>query len=173
MSWQSCSAISRPPRVSRQPWSSRGRCWTRSTSRRATRTAIPKGRRSSTTAHFRARRHCALPVRSLSSSVVVWPDRAAVESALRLWAEEAARIPELVRVGYFGSYARGDWGVGSDLDVVLVVAGARPPLARPAGGWGLTPFPVPPGSVVCTHHDWRGRRPPRPVPRRLSPQGGG
>src|SRR2546422_7667306 len=103
MSWQSCSAISRPPRVSRQPWSSRGRCWTRSTSRRATRTAIPKGRRSSTTAHFRARRHCALPVRSLSSSVVVWPDRAAVESALRLWAEEAARIPELVRVGYFRS----------------------------------------------------------------------
>src|SRR5256885_999234 len=128
MSWQSCSAISRPPRVSRQPWSSRGRCWTRSTSRRATRTAIPKGRRSSTTAHFRARRHCALPVRSLSSSVVVWPDRAAVESALRLWAEEAARIPELVRVGYFGSYARGDWGVGSDLDVVLVVAGRHPPL---------------------------------------------
>src|SRR3989442_10424389 len=68
MWWQSCSAICRRRRVSRQPWSSRGRCWTRSTSRRATRTAIPKGRRSSTTAHFRARRHCALPVRSLSSS---------------------------------------------------------------------------------------------------------
>src|SRR2546426_11793719 len=148
MSWQSCSAISRPPRVSRQPWSSRGRCWTRSTSRRATRTAIPKGRRSSTTAHFRARRHCALPVRSLSSSVVVWPDRAAVESALRLWAEEAARIrPELVRVGYFGSYARDDWGVGSDLDVVLVVAGGGPPPPRRPGPWGLPPVPRPPASL--------------------------
>src|SRR5207244_10778510 len=113
------------------------------TSRRGTRTAIPEGRRSSTTAHFRARRHCALPVRSLSSSVVVWPDRAAVESALRLWAEEAARIrPELVRVGYFGSYARDDWGVGSDLDVVLVVAGAALPFARPAVAWGLPPLPV-------------------------------
>src|SRR2546426_5012566 len=158
MSWQSCSAISRPPRVSRQPWSSRGRCWTRSPSRRATRTAIPKGRRSSTTAHFRARRHCALPVRSLSSSVVVWPDRAAVESALRLWAEEAARIPELVRVGYFGSYARGDWGV-----VVLVVAGGGPPVARRAGGLGLTPLPGPPRSPPFTPSDGRGARPPGPV----------
>src|SRR3989454_5851604 len=161
MSWQSCSAISRPPRVSRQPWSSRGRCWTRSTSRRATRTAIPKGRRSSTTAHFRARRHCALPVRSLSSSVVVWPDRAAVESALCLWAEEAARIrPELVRVGYFGSYARGDWGVGSDLDVVLVVAGAGLPFARCPVAWGLTPLPVPLHSLVFTHDEWGGVAPP-------------
>src|SRR5439155_22751797 len=138
MSWQSCSAISRPPRMSRRPWSSRARCWTRSTSRRATRTAIPKGRRSSTTAHFRARRHCALPVRSLSSSVVVWPDRAAVESALRRWAEEAARIRrELVSVGYFGSYARDDWGVGSDLDVVLVVAGGGLPVGRRPVAGGL------------------------------------
>src|SRR5439155_1534688 len=136
-----------------------GRCWTRSTSRRATRTAIPKGRRSSTTAHFRARRQCALPVRSLSSSVVVWPDRAAVESALRLWAEEAARIrPELVRVGYFGSYARDDWGVGSDLDVVLVVAGAGHPFARCAARWGPPPCSVSvaspafnPGRVPVVH----------------------
>src|SRR5207249_8986368 len=105
-------------------------------------TAIPKGRRSSTTAHFRARRHCALPVRSLSSSVVIWPDRAAVESALRLWAEGASRIRrELVRVGYFGSYARGDWGVGSDLDVVLVVAGPGAPVARRRSARALPPSP--------------------------------
>src|SRR5439155_11836656 len=137
-SWQSCSAIPRTPRVSRQPCSSRGRCWTRSSPRRATRTAIQKARRSRTTAQFRARRHCALPVRSLSSSVVVWPDRAAVESALRLWAEEAARIrQELVRIGYFGSYARDDWGVGSDLDVVLVVAGGGLPVGRRPVAGGL------------------------------------
>src|SRR3989441_3015755 len=174
MSWQSCSAISRPPRVSRQPWSSRGRCWTRSTSRRATRTAIPKGRRSSTAAHFRARRHCALPVRSLSSSVVIWPDRAAVESALRLWAEGASGIRrELVRVGYFGSYARGDWGVGSDLDVVLVVAGAALPLPRRPGAWGPPPVPGPPRSLLGTPNEGGGGGPPRPVPRPAGPPGGG
>ena len=101
-----------------------------------------------------------MPVRSLSSSVVIWPDRAAVESALGLWAEEAARIrPELVRVGYFGSYARGDWGVGSDLDVVLVVAGADLPFARRAVAWDLTRLPVPVDSLVYTQDEWRGLDP--------------
>jgi len=101
-----------------------------------------------------------LPVRSLSSSVVVWPDRAAVESALGLWAEEAARArPELVRVGYFGSYARGDWGVGSDLDVVLVVMGADLPFARRAVAWDLTRLPVPVDSLVYTQDEWRGLDP--------------
>jgi len=96
----------------------------------------------------------------LSSSVVVWPDRAAVESALGLWAEEAARIrPELVRVGYFGSYARGDWGVGSDLDVVLIVAGADLPFARRPVAWDLTRLPVPVDSLVYTQDEWRGLDP--------------
>src|SRR5205807_7509366 len=86
----------------------------------------------------RARKHCALPVRSLSSSVVVWPDRAAVESALRLWAEEAARIrPELVRV----------------------VAGADLPFARRAAAWDLTQLPVPVDSLVYTQDEWRGLDP--------------
>ena len=101
-----------------------------------------------------------MPVRSLSSSVVVWPDRAAVESALRLWAEGASRIRrELVRVGYFGSYARGDWGVGSDLDVVLVVMGADLPFARRAVAWDLTRLPVPVDSLVYTQDEWRGLDP--------------
>jgi uncharacterized protein len=97
-----------------------------------------------------------LPVRSLSSSVVVWPDRPAVEAALRRWAEEAVRTrPELVRVGYFGSYARGDWGVGSDLDVVLVVAGADLPFGRRAAAWDLTRLPVPVDALVYTEDEWR------------------
>ena len=101
-----------------------------------------------------------MPVRSLSSSVVVWPDRAAVESALRRWAEEAARIRrELVSVGYFGSYARDDWGVGSDLDVVLVVAGADLPFARRPVAWDLTRLPVPVDSLVYTQDEWRGLDP--------------
>ena len=97
-----------------------------------------------------------MPVRSLNSSVVVWPDRQAVEAALRGWAEETARHrPELVRVGYFGSYARGDWGVGSDLDVVLVVARADFPFTRRAAAWDLTRLPVPTDVLVYTEHEWR------------------
>jgi predicted nucleotidyltransferase len=45
-----------------------------------------------------------------------------VEAALREWTREQARLhPELLRLGYFGSYARGDWGVGSDLDLFALV----------------------------------------------------
>lgn len=52
-----------------------------------------------------------MPVRSLSSSMLRWPDRETVDRAVRRWAEEVARRkPEVVRIGYFGSYARGDWG---------------------------------------------------------------
>ena len=58
-----------------------------------------------------------MPVRSSTSSVLVWPDRDSVESAqLRTWvATELPRHPEVLRLGCFGSFARGDWGTGSDL----------------------------------------------------------
>ena len=69
-----------------------------------------------------------MPVRSLNSPVLVWPDREQVDQAVRRWAaEELRRRPALRRLGYFGSYARGDWGVGSDLDLVAVVAQAGSP----------------------------------------------
>jgi predicted nucleotidyltransferase len=64
-----------------------------------------------------------MPVRSLSSSVLKWPDAASVQEAVRGWAKRIAEShPGILRVGYFGSYARGDWGVGSDLDVVIVTS---------------------------------------------------
>lgn len=97
-----------------------------------------------------------MPVRSLNSSVVVWPDRPTVEAALCRWTEEVAGArPELRRVGYFGSYARGDWGVGSDLDVVLVVTGADLPFARRAAAWDLTRLPVPADALVYTEDEWQ------------------
>ena len=63
-----------------------------------------------------------MPVRSLSSPVLKWPHKGEVDQAARRWAGElAARHPEVVRIGYFGSYARDDWGVGSDLDLIAIV----------------------------------------------------
>jgi len=58
-----------------------------------------------------------MPVRSLSSSVAVWPDARRVDEAVRRWATGVAkRRGDVRRIGYFGSYARGDWGFGSDLE---------------------------------------------------------
>ena len=43
-----------------------------------------------------------------------------VLEAARTWAEQLRRdYQEVVRVGYFGSYARGDYVPGSDLDVLI------------------------------------------------------
>jgi predicted nucleotidyltransferase len=97
-----------------------------------------------------------MPVKSSSSSVITWPDARTVERALTQWAEAAARSrPELRRVGYFGSYASGDWGVGSDVDVVLVVASSATPSIRRAAEWDLTGLPVPADVLVFTEDEWR------------------
>lgn len=96
-----------------------------------------------------------MPVRSLCSYVLKWPDARQVIAGLRQWAEQvAAQRPELLRVGYFGSYARGDWGVGSDLDVVLVVSEAGDPFIRRAASWDLTALPVPCDLLVYTQAEW-------------------
>ena len=103
-----------------------------------------------------------MPVRSSNSSVLRWPDRDAVHAALEEWAGSAAADePGLRRVGYFGSYARDEWGVGSDLDVVLVVEESDRPFTERATGWDLTPLPVPAQPIVYTEEEWRevtGRR---------------
>jgi predicted nucleotidyltransferase len=46
-----------------------------------------------------------------------------VVAAARAWAAALqATHPEIVRIGYFGSYARGDYVPGSDLDVLIEVS---------------------------------------------------
>ncbi len=96
-----------------------------------------------------------MPVRSSSSSVVRWPDRATVEAAARAFAgAEAERRPGLLRLGYFGSYARGDAGVGSDLDLVAVVESSDLPFERRAADWDLTRLPVPAEILVYTAGEW-------------------
>ncbi len=96
-----------------------------------------------------------MPVRSSSSSVVRWPDRAEVEAAARAFGRaEAERRPGLLRLGYFGSYARGDAGVGSDLDLVAVVASSDIPFERRAADWDLTRLPVPAEALIYTAAEW-------------------
>ncbi len=96
-----------------------------------------------------------MPVRSLRSSVLKWPDRECVLAALRQWcAGEARRHPELVRLGCFGSYARGDWGPGSDLDLVAVVERTGEPFERRGSSWRTEDLPVPADLLVYTGAEW-------------------
>jgi uncharacterized protein len=96
-----------------------------------------------------------MPTRSLSSSVLKWPDRGAVDRAARKWACEQGRLrPRLRRLGYFGSYAHGSWGVGSDLDLVAVVSHDSEPFERRLLDWNLNDLPVPADILVYTEEEW-------------------
>jgi predicted nucleotidyltransferase len=88
--------------------------------------------------------------------VLKWPDRETVDAAARRWAErQKALRPKLLRLGYFGSYARGDWGVGSDLDLIALVEHSDLPFHERPLAWDLTPLPVPADILVYTESEWQ------------------
>ena len=100
-----------------------------------------------------------MPVTSSSSFVKRWPARDAVLAGLRRWAAaEAAARPELRALGYFGSYARGDEGFGSDLDLVAVVADSPRPIHERARDWKTERLPVPADLLVYTADEWEALR---------------
>jgi predicted nucleotidyltransferase len=96
-----------------------------------------------------------MPVRSLSSSVLKWPDAQTVDRALRHWTEKVLqRRDDVLRIGYFGSYARGDWGVGSDLDLVIILESSQQPFERRSVEWDTAELPVPADVLVYTRQEW-------------------
>ena len=100
-----------------------------------------------------------MPVTSSSSSVKRWPTREAVLDGLRAWAAaEARRRPELQALGYFGSYARGDEGFGSDLDLIAVVAHSPLAFMERARHWKTETLPVPADVLVYTVEEWEALR---------------
>lgn len=97
-----------------------------------------------------------MPVRSLNSSVLKWPDAEEVDTAVRKWAEaELRNRQDVLAIGYFGSYARGDWGVGSDLDVIIIVESSDQLFIRRSVGWDATRLPVPTDILVYTKEEWQ------------------
>jgi predicted nucleotidyltransferase len=96
-----------------------------------------------------------MPVRLLNSPVLKWPDAKVVVRALSQWAEKVTqRRPEVVRLGFFGSYARGDWGVGSDLDLLIIVASAQQPFEMRPSAFDTLELPVPTDVLVYTQEEW-------------------
>ena len=60
----------------------------------------------------------------------------------------------LERLGYFGSYARGDAGVGSDLDLVAIIEQSSEPFEKRSLTWNLNALPVPAELIVYTRQEW-------------------
>ena len=96
-----------------------------------------------------------MPVRSLSSSVLKWPTDKVVTEALKQWAiKSKTEHPELKKLGYFGSYATGNWGVGSDLDLIAIVDTSPNPFEKRIIGWDLSELPVPIDLLTYTTTEW-------------------
>lgn len=97
-----------------------------------------------------------MPVRSLRSSVLKWPDRRTVHEAVLAWsAKLASARSDIQRIGYFGSYARGDWGIGSDLDLVVVLDASEAPFGARSLGDEILELPVGVDLLVYTADEWR------------------
>ena len=107
-----------------------------------------------------------MPTRSLRSPVLRWPDRDEVMSAVDGWARRLVSTAPVVAVGVFGSYLRGDWGVGSDVDLVVIVSNADAPFWARSLDYDATGLPVPADVLVYTEDEWaamerEGRGPAR------------
>ncbi len=94
-----------------------------------------------------------MPVRLWNSPVLRWPARAEVLEAAKAWAT-SLQVPGLLRVGVFGSYARGDAGVGSDLDLVVLLQDSPLPFHQRAIGLPTEHLPVPAEVLVYTQKEW-------------------
>ncbi|QVL52087.1 MAG: nucleotidyltransferase domain-containing protein [Cyanobium sp. M30B3] len=92
-----------------------------------------------------------MPVRLLTQSVLRWPRPEQVLQEVRTWAEEQrlAHV-SLRRVGVFGSYGRGDAGVGSDLDLLLIDEDAGGPQHQRLRHWPLERLPLSCDALVLT-----------------------
>ncbi len=96
-----------------------------------------------------------MPVRSLHSSVRKWPDPDRVLEETRQWASHLAESqPTVLAIGLFGSYGRGDAGVGSDLDIIILVREDERPLHRRFIG-APEELPLPADILVYTLAEWR------------------
>ncbi len=55
----------------------------------------------------------------------------------------------------FGSYARGDWGVGSDIDLVLMVRQTELPFIERARACSAEALPLSTDLLVYTQAEWQ------------------
>ena len=97
-----------------------------------------------------------MPVRSLNSSILKWPDKRTVHEAAQVWADKhGTKHANVLAIGYFGSYARGNWGVGSDLDLIIILKNSDSRFEKRPLEWDFTRLPVPAEAIVYTLAEWQ------------------
>lgn len=96
-----------------------------------------------------------MPVRALSSSVLKWPDAQLVDQAVRSWAYALGRShPKILKIGYI-AYARSDWGVCGDVDILILVSHSDQSVEQRSCEWNTRTLPVPADVLVDTLEEWQ------------------
>lgn len=96
-----------------------------------------------------------MPARLLTPSLLKGPEPTSVLQAVRSWAA-AQRIERagFERLGVYGSYRRGDAGVGSDLDLVLVDRKATGTASERLRRWPFEIVPLSCDALILTPTEW-------------------
>jgi hypothetical protein len=78
-----------------------------------------------------------------------------LEEASGWAARQQQENADLLAVGVFGSYGRGDAGVGSDLDLVLILRQCNAPLWERLRRWDTGSLPLSCDLLVYSHQEWQ------------------
>ena len=117
----------------------------------------PRAHQGNISADCRANRPFFMPASSSPGSVMCWPSAAEVLRAATVWAErQRTSHDDLLAAGVFGSYGRGDAGVGSDLDLVLILRECADPLWERLRRWDTGSLPLACDLLVYSLAEWRG-----------------
>ena len=85
-----------------------------------------------------------------------WPSSDQVIEQARRWATaQQQQNPDLLAVGVFGSYGRGDAGVGSDLDLVLILETCDLPIWERLLRWNTSSLPLACDLLIYSRKEWQ------------------
>jgi len=88
-----------------------------------------------------------------------WPSKDQVRNDIRQWLDtELKRHPEAIAVIASGSFIGEHWGVGSDLDLIIIVNESGTPFVKRAIAWDTSSISVPTDTLIYTVDEWRKMR---------------
>jgi predicted nucleotidyltransferase len=92
-----------------------------------------------------------MPVKLLNSAVLKWPEKNKVLNEAKLWAKSMGLGDDnIVKIYCFGSICRGTWGVGSDLDIAIIIKKTTVPFISRASLYNSSAISVPTDILVYT-----------------------
>jgi predicted nucleotidyltransferase len=90
----------------------------------------------------------------LNSAILKWPDKQKVLNEAKLWAESTGLGDRnIIKIFCFGSICTGRWGVGSDLDILIILKQTRVPFISRAMLFNASAISVPTDILVYTESE--------------------